>query len=75
MATVIKKTNEVTVTDITDKAKQILSIAMNNFCRVENKEEKEKAIYLAERHNYWLGLGLSNEEATGKANDDYKWSF
>ena len=71
----IKKTNEVTVTDITEEAKQILSNAMNNFCAVENKEEKGKTIYLAERHNYWLGLGFSHEEATKKANDDYEWAF
>jgi len=75
MTTLIKKTNEVTVTNITSEAKNILANAMNNFCRVENKEEKEKAIYLAERHNYWLCSGLNNVEATKKANEDYEWSF
>ena len=60
--------------DITVEAKQILAVAMNNFCKVENKEEKAKAIYIAERHNYWLSQGLSHELATQKANEDYEWS-
>lgn len=61
--------------DITTEAKQILSNAMNNFCKVENKEEKEKAMYLAVRHNYWLEQGFSHEEATKKAKEDYEWSL
>ena len=60
--------------DITVEAKQILAVAMNNFCKVENKEEKAKAIYIAERHNYWLSQGLSHELATQKANEDYEWT-
>lgn len=60
--------------DITVEAKQILAVAMNNFCKVENKQEKAKAIYLAERHNYWLSQGFSHEIALQKANEDYEWS-
>ena len=60
--------------NITEQAKQILKHAMNNFCIVENKEEKEKQMYIAERHNYWLGCGYNNEKATLKANEDYEWS-
>jgi hypothetical protein len=60
--------------DITSEAKQILASAMNNFCKAENKEEKGKAIYIAERHNYWLSQGVSHEVATQKANEDYEWS-
>jgi hypothetical protein len=60
--------------DITVEAKQILANAMNNFCKVENKEEKDKAMYIAERHNYWLGQGLTHEAATQKAKEDYEWS-
>jgi hypothetical protein len=60
--------------DITAEAKQILAHAMNNFCKVENKEEKEKAMYITERHNYWLGQGFTSEAATQKANEDYEWT-
>ncbi len=60
--------------DITTEAKQILANAMNNFCKVENKEEKEKSMYIAERHNYWLIQGCNNMEATKKANEDYEWT-
>ena len=60
--------------DITVEAKEILATAMNNFCKSENKEEKAKAIYIAERHNYWLSQGLSHELATQKANEDYEWT-
>jgi hypothetical protein len=60
--------------DITVEAKQILANAMNNFCKVENREEKEKAMYIAERHNYWLGQGFAHEVAIQKANEDYEWS-
>ena len=59
--------------DITEEAKATISNAMNNFCKVENKEEKAKAMYISERHNYWLSLGFSNEIATLKANDDFNW--
>lgn len=61
--------------DITTEAKQILANAMNNFCKVENKEEKEKDIYIAGRHNYWLEQGFTHEEATKKANEDYEWTL
>lgn len=60
--------------DITAEAKQILAVAMNNFCKAENKEEKAKAIYIAERHNYWISQGLTHEAATQKANEDYEWA-
>ena len=61
--------------DITAEAKQILANAMNNFCKPANKEEKEKAMYIAGRHNYWLEQGYSHEEATKKANADYEWTL
>ena len=60
--------------DITAEAKQILANAMNNFCKVENREEKAKAMYIAERHNYWLSQGFTHEAATKKANEDYEWA-
>jgi hypothetical protein len=59
--------------NITEEAKQILAHAMNNFCKPENKEEKNKFMYISERHNYWLGLGFSHEEAKEKAYTDYEW--
>lgn len=60
--------------DITEEAKIILKKAMNNFCVPQNKEEKEKQMYIAGRHNYWLSLGYTNEQAIVKANEDYEWS-
>ena len=60
--------------EITAEAKQILGVAMNNFCKPDNKEEKEKFIYIAERHNYWLLQGMSHEVAMQKANEDYEWA-
>ena len=60
--------------DITEEAKIILKKAMNNFCTPQDKEEKEKQMYIAERHNYWLSLGYTNEQALEKAIEDYNWS-
>ena len=34
-----------------------------------SKEEKEKQMYIAGRHNYWLSLGYTNEQAIVKANE------
>ena len=59
--------------DITKEAKQILAPAMSNFCKLTNKEDKQKMIYIAERHNYWLFQGYSHEVATQKAKEDYEW--
>lgn len=71
----IKKSEDIIIEDITIESKEILSNAMNNFCKVENKEEKEKKLYIDYRHNYWLGQGYTNEEAIIKANEDYEWAF
>jgi len=55
--------------DITVEAKQILKTAMQANCG-----EYYKRKYIAERTNYWLSLGYSEEVATKKANEDYEWS-
>ena len=75
MNTIIRKTANVTVTDITIEAKQILSNAMNAFCKPQDAKEKQKQMFICERHNYWLGMGFNNEVATQKANEDYEWAF
>ena len=75
MATLIKINNQITVIDITIEAKQILSNAMNAFCKPQDAKEKQKQIFICERHNYWLGMGFNNEAATQKANEDYEWAF
>lgn len=63
--------------DITVEAKQILAHAMNGFCKPlteAQKAEKEKQMYIAGRHNYWLSLGYAHEVALAKANEDFEWA-
>jgi predicted lipoprotein len=59
-----------------EEVKQILGKAMNAFCKApsqQEKAEKEKAMYIAGRHNYWLSQGFAHEDALQKANEDYEW--
>jgi len=76
MSQIIKVKSDVTVTDITAEAKEILAHAMNNFCTPQGtKEDRKKNAYLCERENYWMGLGYTLPEAKEKALEDYSWAF
>lgn len=76
MSTIKKQNGQVTVTDITVEAKEVLSNAMNAFCKKQVKTMTEKDIYIEQRKGYWFfEQGLSKEDANKKALADADWVF
>lgn len=64
--------NEVTVTDITIEAKQILAQAMQNFCKIA-QVKSEMQIWIEERTmKIRISEGLDKKEAEEKAIEEYK---
>lgn len=67
MATIIKKTSEVTILDITTEAREVLR-------KMSPVSEKYKEMaYKRERSWYWMDLGFTQEQAELKADQDWEW--
>lgn len=71
MSTLIKKTNEITVTDITEEAKGILSNAMKAFTSPEYK----KQAYIQKQRWFWMDNGMNEVDAQTQAIEDYEWTL
>ena len=67
---IIKKNNQVTVTDITTMARETLS----NMCSYDKKAYEKKA-FLRERKYYWMDLGKNEAQALELAGLDVEFSY